>query len=132
MPERGIPVFPGPYSVGSPAAETLLTKRLKSRKCSLMNPAWFFLFTILATAPVLPDAFAADDYKLGPDSMQQEGVPRGEVIKMPPWTNSTVFAGTHRDWWLYVPKQYAPDKPACVMVFQDGGGYVNINSNGQW
>ena len=64
--------------------------------------------------------------------MPQEGVPRGEVIKMPPWTRSTVFPGTHRDWWLYVPKQYDSSKPACVMVFQDGGGYVNINTNGSW
>ena len=77
-------------------------------------------------------SFAADEYKLGPDSLPQEGVQRGEVIKMPPWTNSAVFPGTHRDWWLYVPKQYDPAKSACVMVFQDGGGYVNVNSNGQW
>jgi enterochelin esterase family protein len=38
---------------------------------------------------------------------------------------STVFAGTDRDCWTYVPAQYDKDKPAAVMVFQDGGGYVN-------
>ena len=26
-------------------------------------------------------ACAADDYKLGPDSMEQQGVPKGEVTK---------------------------------------------------
>src|SRR5690349_7136902 len=75
---------------------------------------------------------AAGSYVLGLDSMPQDGVPRGEVIKMPPWTNSTVFPGTHRDWCVYVPKQYDPARPACVMVFQDGGGYVNNGTNGQW
>lgn len=65
-------------------------------------------------------SFAADDYKLGPDSMPQD-VPHGQVIKMPPFTNSTVFSGTTRDWWIYVPQQYDAAKPACVMVFQDGG-----------
>jgi enterochelin esterase family protein len=69
-------------------------------------------------------------YVLGPDSMPQEGVPRGDVIKMPPFTNSTIYPGTVRDWWIYVPKQYDASKPACLMVFQDGGGYAI--SNGQY
>ena len=30
-----------------------------------------------------------------------------------------------RDYWVYVPAQCKADKPACVMVFQDGGGFVN-------
>ena len=68
---------------------------------------------------------AADDYKLGPDSMPQEGVPRGTVTKHS-WT-SKIFPGTVRDYWVYVPAQYSASKPACVMVFQDGGGYVNTN-----
>ncbi len=67
---------------------------------------------------------AADDYKLGPDSMEQEGVPKGEVTKYS-WNTSTVFPGTVRDYWVYVPKQYDAKKPACVMVFQDGGSYMN-------
>jgi enterochelin esterase-like enzyme len=67
--------------------------------------------------------FGADDYQLGPDSMEQPDVPRGKVTKHS-WT-SKVFPGTVRDYWIYVPAQYDPKKPACVMVFQDGGGYVN-------
>lgn len=63
-------------------------------------------------------------YKLGPDSTPQEGAPRGTVTKMPPW-KSKVFEGTVRDWWVYVPAQYSDAKPACVMVFQDGGNYQN-------
>ena len=66
-------------------------------------------------------------YKLGPDSQPQEGVPHGDLIKMPPFTNSTIYPGTERDWWIYVPKQYDASKPACLMVFQDGGGYARTN-----
>ena len=67
----------------------------------------------------------ADDYKLGPDSMPQESVPRGKVTKHS-WT-SKIFPGTVRDYWIYVPVQYDAATPACLMVFQDGGGYVNTN-----
>jgi enterochelin esterase-like enzyme len=68
-------------------------------------------------------AFAADDYKLGPDSERQKDVPEGKVTKHT-W-HSSIFPGTVRDYWLYVPAQYDKSKPACVMVFQDGGSYVN-------
>jgi enterochelin esterase family protein len=65
---------------------------------------------------------AKDHYKLGPESMEQQGVPHGTVTKHP-W-KSTTFPGTVRDYWVYVPPQYDAKKPACVMVFQDGGNYV--------
>ncbi len=68
---------------------------------------------------------AADDYKLGPDSVPQDGVPKGTVTKHT-WSESQVFAKTTRDYWVYVPAQYTADgPPACVMVFQDGGNYQN-------
>ena len=73
-----------------------------------------------------PPCNGADDYKLGPDSLVQDGVPRGVVTKYS-WTNSTVYPGTVRDYWVYVPRQYDPAKAACVMVFQDGATYVNTN-----
>ena len=62
-------------------------------------------------------------YPLGPDSQRQPGVPQGVVTKHE-W-RSTIFPGTDRAYWVYVPAQYTPDKPANVMVFQDGGGYVS-------
>lgn len=70
----------------------------------------------------------AEDYSLGPDSLPQPGVPKGEVTKYS-WT-STIFPGTVRDYWVYVPKQYDPSHPACVMVFQDGEWYVR--EGGDW
>lgn len=66
---------------------------------------------------------AKDDYKLGPDSMEHSGVPKGEISTFK-W-ESTVFKGTTRDVGVYVPKQYDAKTPAAVMVFQDGLGYMN-------
>ncbi len=68
-------------------------------------------------------AHAKDDYKLGPDSMEQPGVPKGEIHKFA-W-KSEIFAGTERDCWVYVPAQYDGKELACVMVFQDGFNYMN-------
>ncbi|PYI87807.1 MAG: esterase [Verrucomicrobia bacterium] len=71
---------------------------------------------------------AADDYTLGPDSMLQEDAPRGTVIKFTNY-HCKIFTNTVRDWWIYVPAQYDSARPACVMVFQDGGGYVSTNGS---
>ena len=67
--------------------------------------------------------FAADDYKLGPDSQVQAGVPQGKVAQGK-WVSEKVFPGTERDYWVYIPAQYDGTKPACLMVFQDGGNYA--------
>src|SRR4030095_11192940 len=90
------------------------------------------LLGVLATAMLAAPAAAQQEkpkiderklYPFGPESQRQEGVPKGTVTK---WTwKSTVFAGTVRDCWTYVPAQYDKEKPAAVMVFQDGGGYQN-------
>lgn len=58
------------------------------------------------------------------DAVEQPGVPKGKLTQMPKWT-SKIFEGTTRDWWVYVPAQYSADKPACVMIFQDGQGAKN-------
>src|SRR5437764_1170835 len=82
---------------------------------------------LLCVAFVALPALAAeqDDYKLGPESLQRlPGVPQGKVTKLA-WNTSKVFPGTTRDWWIYVPSQYDARTPACIMVFQDGSGYVS-------
>lgn len=63
-------------------------------------------------------------YKTHADTREQPNVPKGTVTQPLKW-RSQVFAGTERDWWVYVPAQYKADQPACVMVFQDGGGPKN-------
>ena len=65
---------------------------------------------------------AADDYKPGPDSLPQPGVPKGEVIKGV-FDSSKLFPGTTRDYTVYLPQQLDRAKPAPVMVLQDGGGF---------
>jgi enterochelin esterase family protein len=58
-------------------------------------------------------------YETHPDARERPGVPKGTVKQMPSW-NSTIFPGTTRDWWVYVPAQHNAASPAAVMVFQDG------------
>jgi sugar lactone lactonase YvrE/enterochelin esterase-like enzyme len=82
------------------------------------------LFALLA-----PAVLFAQTYSLGPDSQPKPGVPKGTVTKFS-WTTSKIFPGTTRDYWTYVPSQYDGSKPACVMVFADGGGFAN--ANGAW
>ncbi|MCI0358917.1 MAG: SMP-30/gluconolactonase/LRE family protein [Planctomycetaceae bacterium] len=48
--------------------------------------------------------------------------PKGEVTKYT-FDQSKIFPGTVRDYWVYVPKQYDPAKPACLYVNQDGVQY---------
>jgi enterochelin esterase-like enzyme len=76
----------------------------------------------------IASARAADDYKLGPDSTEQPGVPKGTVTEGK-WESQTVFPGTVRDYWVYVPAQYDGKSPACVMVFQDGKSYVDTKGS---
>lgn len=84
------------------------------------------LFLSFITLPV----FGADeDYVLGPDSKVKEGVPQGKVTQHV-W-KSTLFPGTERDYWIYVPAQYNGSKPACLIVLQDGGGFVKENGSFQ-
>ena len=65
-------------------------------------------------------------YAVHPDSLQRPGVPEG-TVSQGTWKDSKVFPGTVRDYWIYTPKQYDGSKPAALMVFQDGGGYVKRN-----
>jgi len=72
-------------------------------------------FTVVLSASTQ----TTQDYPLGPDSKAQPGVPKGEFLKLS-FDKSKIFPGTYRDYWVYVPAQYTPDKPACVYVNQDG------------
>jgi gluconolactonase len=83
----------------------------RATRLALLLPA----FT-LATVPILR---GAETYRPGRDSKAQPGVPVGEVLKFS-FAESTIFSGTHREYWVYVPAQYTPEQPACVYVGQDG------------
>src|SRR5881392_1854023 len=77
----------------------------------------------ILTVLLIGGSVPADEYKLGPDSMEQPDVPKGKVTKHT-WKGE-VFPGTVRHYWVYVPAQYDSNKPANVMVFQDGQSYVD-------
>jgi enterochelin esterase-like enzyme len=96
----------------------------------MISRSWWghwLAFGMLVTVPAQVGA-QSGDYRLGPDSQFNPAVPHGMVthhVFTAPATS--LFPGTRRDYWVYVPQQYSPAKPACLMVFQDGGGYVSTN-----
>ena len=67
-------------------------------------------------------------YELGPDSLPQPGVPKGK-LEGPFLFKSQIITNTVRRYWVYVPSQYTPDKPACVLVFQDGQRATRTNGS---
>ena len=69
----------------------------------------------------------AEPYTLGKDSQVQTGVPQGTVTRHE--HTSQVFAGTKRNWWLYLPASPEQAGPLCVMVFQDGEWYQQRNGD---
>jgi len=76
----------------------------------------------------MPDKFAIPTprrgpFVPGPDAKRHSDVPRGMITKAE-W-RSTIFPGTLRDYYVYVPAQYTPASPANVMCFQDGWAYAN-------
>ncbi|MFK7769753.1 MAG: alpha/beta hydrolase-fold protein [Mariniblastus sp.] len=63
-------------------------------------------------------------YETDPASVRQNDVPKGTIVKRK-FSDSSVFPGTEREYAVYIPKQYDAAKPACLMVFQDGMGFLN-------
>jgi enterochelin esterase-like enzyme len=61
-------------------------------------------------------------YRLGPDSLPQEGVPNGQV-KGPFKIDSVAYPGTFHTYWVYVPAQYDPSVAASLMIFNDGQAF---------
>jgi enterochelin esterase-like enzyme len=65
-------------------------------------------------------------YHPNPEAFPAEGTARGAVRSHRDWAASAVFPGTRRDLWIYTPPGFDPAGPApALMVFQDGGGYLN-------
>lgn len=86
------------------------------------------LLAVIAILEIASAAFAEDPavdvrYEYGPDSIRKEGVPQGTITEHV-WTDSKIYPGTLRRYWIYAPAQYDPAKPAALMVFQDGHAYI--------
>lgn len=87
------------------------------------------LLSILFAGASASAALAVDDYKLCPEATPGADVPRGKVTEHV-FSESKIFAGTSRKYWVYVPAQYDAKTPAAVMVFQDGQWYQD--AKGGW
>jgi len=64
-------------------------------------------------------------YSIDPASVASPAAPHGTLTKQSGF-RSLMYLQTERDWWIYVPAQYKPDQPACVMIFQDGEAYIGF------
>jgi gluconolactonase len=82
-----------------------------------MRKLLFILFLLFQVA--LFSQTPAVNYPVDSASVEHAGVPKGELIKLT-YSNSKIFPGTWREYWIYVPAQYDPASPACLYVNQDG------------
>jgi hypothetical protein len=81
-------------------------------------------FALLLCGANLFAAGLDDYYKLGPDSLPQDGVPKGKLVG-PLSLPSEIFPGASHTYWIYVPAQYDPAKAASLMIFNDGHAFLN-------
>jgi enterochelin esterase family protein len=82
--------------------------------------------TATPSAPQTPDPDAF--YHLGPDSLPQEGVPKGD-IRGPFTLASNAYPGTQHTYWVYVPAQYNLAVPASLMIYNDGQAFMNTDGD---
>ncbi len=101
------------------------------RGCVAAGSAVFLLWSVFGSVPAsaqVPPRLQAEkveeSYPAPPEAEIKEGVPQGTVTEYT-FDQSTIFPGTTRSYFIYVPAQYTGEKPACLMVFQDGGGFAN-------
>jgi gluconolactonase len=74
-------------------------------------------------APIwTPAACATFTPPCGADSQAQPSVPKGELLKAE-FTASTIYPGTFREYFVYIPAGLDRRAPAPVMVFQDAVQY---------
>jgi sugar lactone lactonase YvrE/enterochelin esterase-like enzyme len=79
----------------------------------------FFLFICSFVVTNLFAQSPAEKYPVDSASVEHAGVPKGDILKFS-FTQSKIFPGTSRDYWIYIPAQYKPGTPACVYINQDG------------
>jgi enterochelin esterase family protein len=82
---------------------------------------------LVAQTRLTRDPAVPAKYALGPDSLPQKDAPKGR-LEGPTLFKSRVIKDTVRKYWVHVPAQYTGEKPACVLVFQDGARAINPNS----
>jgi enterochelin esterase family protein len=87
------------------------------------------LLSAAITAQSPPPTLNPDSlYQLGPDSLDQKGVPKGE-IRGPFVLPSNAYPGTQHTYWAHVPAQYSPSTVASLMIFNDGQAFLAPTGN---
>ena len=61
-------------------------------------------------------------YPFDPATQPLKGNDAGEIIERQ-FADSKIYPGTQRTYWIYIPKGYVPEKPACLYVCMDGIQY---------
>jgi enterochelin esterase-like enzyme len=65
-------------------------------------------------------------YHPNPEAFPAEGTARGAVRSYRAWDGARVYPGTKRDVWIYTPPNFdAADASPAVMIFNDGGAYLD-------
>lgn len=77
------------------------------------------VWTLTTTTLLAQTSLTQAQYALTEDSQRQADVPMGK-LEGPISIASSIFPGTQRNYWLYVPAQYDAQKPACALIVQDG------------
>jgi gluconolactonase len=77
------------------------------------------LFLLIVLPSLVFAQVATENYPVDSASVEHAGVPKGEILKYT-YSDSKIFPGTWREYWIYVPAQYDPKTAACVFVNQDG------------
>lgn len=89
----------------------------------------FAVAAVFWTTSSALEAQGLDDfYKLGPDSLVQEGVPQG-TLSEPQVIPSAAYPGTQHTFWVYVPAQYNAEVPASLMIFNDGQAFMHAEGS---
>ena len=99
---------------------TLMKERTVMHRTLLLSH--FLLATMFGTT--LLGADQKIDYPTPPEAVRHDGVPQGQLLQGV-FRDSQIFPGTERDYRVYIPAQLPADKPAPLMVFQDGSGYCS-------
>ena len=94
-----------------------------------MRTPLFILTSCLVCVAAVRAQSPAGGWVPHPDAIEQANIPHGKIEAMEPF-ESKIFAGTVRDWSIYIPAQAKPGNAAAVMVFQDGHDYANVK--GRW
>jgi enterochelin esterase-like enzyme len=103
------------------------------------NTVWMTLFAAVLAIAIGSHGFSQNNtqpagpnpdtfYKLGPDSLEQENVAKGQM-RGPFTLPSTAYPGTQHTYFVYVPAQYDGKTPVSLMIFNDGQAFMNPTGN---